>query len=127
MDEPKTFGCRFANTEKCADSCFKCELFHSDYISREAAFESLEKIKSYLHQPCPEYSTMMFWEVEDFIDTLPSADVRPVVRGRWMPTRKYDYCYKCSVCNKSGPLEPDGESAFKYNFCPNCGADMRPR
>jgi NADH pyrophosphatase NudC (nudix superfamily) len=52
------------------------------------------------------------------IETFPAADVRPVVRGRWV-TRPYmmgntQYCSRCG--------ENYGE---KYHFCPNCGADMR--
>ena len=49
---------------------------------------------------------------------IPAADVRPVVRGRWV-TRPYmmgqtEYCSRC------------GENyRRKHNFCPNCGADMR--
>lgn len=54
----------------------------------------------------------------------PAADVRPVVKGRWL----YDcdrvaadgWTYKqrhCSECGRQ-TLESD-------NFCPNCGADMR--
>lgn len=52
------------------------------------------------------------------IDAVPAADVRPVVRGRWV-TRPYmmgntQYCSRC------------GENyGAKYHFCPSCGADMR--
>ena len=51
------------------------------------------------------------------------ADVRPVVRGKWIDA--VQSCHdsphvKCSVC---------GEYYWRYfnkfNFCPNCGADMR--
>lgn len=51
------------------------------------------------------------------------ADVRPVVRGRWKDAMQscHDSPHvKCSVC---------GEYYWRYfnkfNFCPNCGADMR--
>lgn len=59
------------------------------------------------------------------IDDAPEADVRPVMRGEWIPTCIYDYYYKCSACGEIGPLEPQGEGVFRFNFCPNCGADMR--
>lgn len=45
--------------------------------------------------------------------------------GNWIKNGKYNYTYKCSVCGEIGPLEPVGEGVFKFNFCPNCGADMR--
>lgn len=51
---------------------------------------------------------------------VPAADVRPVVRGEWkkMP----DGACVCSVCQLG--LESFTQAIF-YNFCPNCGADMR--
>lgn len=54
------------------------------------------------------------------IDNAPAADVRPVVRGEWLPFGKrgiYGMMYACSSCR----AKYDG----KTNFCPNCGADMR--
>jgi len=53
--------------------------------------------------------------------SLPSADVRENVRGEWI-NRSLNIVYPvserytCSVC---------GIHAYSYNFCPNCGADMR--
>lgn len=48
-----------------------------------------------------------------------SADVRPVVRGRWrwVGQDQWNDCYECSQCGK---MNTDNS-----NFCPNCGADMR--
>lgn len=53
---------------------------------------------------------------EDFHAT----DVRPVVRGKWIrPTRAQNSMLdECSVCGF-----PTG--SFTFNYCPNCGADMR--
>ena len=50
-----------------------------------------------------------------------AADVRPVVRGRWIG-KPYllGTTNVCSVCGENYGM-PHG----KYNFCPNCGADMR--
>ena len=52
-----------------------------------------------------------------------AADVRPVVRGKWkdaMQSCNDSPHVKCSVC---------GEYYWRYfkkfNFCPNCGTDMR--
>ena len=47
------------------------------------------------------------------------ADVRPVVRGRWIPFTSeaaWDIWY-CSAC--------DIGFAHHMDFCPHCGADMR--
>ena len=52
-------------------------------------------------------------------------DVQPVVRGKWVleyePNGK-PYCFHCSVCD--GDFHYIGITT-KYDFCPNCGADMR--
>lgn len=52
------------------------------------------------------------------VNSLPAADVRPVVRGEWKPNvPPRDLRPRCSAC---GELQPR-----KTNFCPDCGADMR--
>ena len=47
-----------------------------------------------------------------------AADVRPVVRGRWLYETEIEghACGECSACHKIRVID---------NFCPNCGADMR--
>lgn len=45
---------------------------------------------------------------------MPTADVVEVVHGEWIDKGHYRYC---SVCNYNNP--------HIYNYCPNCGADMR--
>lgn len=53
------------------------------------------------------------------IDEIPAADVRPVVRGEWWPAKDGYYGHvMCSVCHKI--------ESHITDFCPNCGADMRP-
>lgn len=63
-------------------------------------------------------------DVLDDLDDFPAADVRPVVRGGWEehgePNEygKYElWYYSCTRCGAVGVPE--------FNFCPNCGADMR--
>jgi len=54
------------------------------------------------------------------IDVLkaPAADVRPVVRGKWLDTETAGIKETvCSVCFHTG--------WHHLNYCPNCGADMR--
>ena len=64
-------------------------------------------------------------DVETIIRSIPAADVRPVVRGKWEleyePNGK-PYCFHCSICD--GDFHYIGITT-KYDFCPNCGADMR--
>ncbi len=70
--------------------------------------------------------------IRDALEELPSAQPNRM-RGRWTPHREksceyigatlvyvtYDYWF-CDAC---GYRVEDGQPL--YNFCPNCGADMR--
>jgi hypothetical protein len=63
------------------------------------------------------------------IDTQPTADVRENVRGEWLSKnldnfRKYEVI--CSVCGARFIGNYDAyDEPYDFNFCPNCGADMR--
>lgn len=71
------------------------------------------------------------WLSEEFeiIETEPSADVAPVVHGKWKPVRYTTYCscgksyetyhYLCTACNHVAYAQPYG-----LKYCPNCGAQM---
>ena len=67
------------------------------------------------------------------INEAPTVEAVPVVHGEWLDFYG-DYstaeCDRCAECYEVSPdSEPKKEyfEAFKqcYNFCPNCGADMR--
>ena len=55
------------------------------------------------------------------LKNVPPADVRPVVRGKWIADGDgYHWTYNCSICGwKDG--YPFNE---RHNYCPNCGAMM---
>ena len=50
-------------------------------------------------------------------------DWKPVVHGRWKESKNLDECFwVCSNCK----FTSEALAAPKiYNYCPNCGADMR--
>ncbi len=57
------------------------------------------------------------------INSIPAADVAPVVHGRWVHDGRriksgIDWCH-CSECGKSDNF------CARTKYCPNCGADMR--
>lgn len=57
-------------------------------------------------------------------------DVRPVVKGTWKIADSYAgpglMNLRCSVCGGFGGTWKDNTlPSMLYNFCPNCGADMR--
>ncbi len=58
-------------------------------------------------------------EITMAIASIPSADVRPVVRGEWLAVDDRNDAFDCSVC--------DAMVSKRLNFCPHCGADMRVR
>ena len=69
--------------------------------------------------------TSRYFDVKFDIESFPTADVAPVVHGRWVdrivdeneviqPWMKRYYCSEC--------LEGGNQSWFK--FCPNCGCRM---
>ena len=60
------------------------------------------------------------------IRLIPAADVRPVVRGKWVKIRTHDGGVWKSIACSNCKYEPWFSSTEPlYNFCPNCGADMR--
>ena len=77
-------------------------------------------------------------DVLDDVEDFPAADVRSVVRGQWEytviegdPISESPTVVKgvCSVChNYSEEMSKwiyDDGGRIRFNFCPNCGADMR--
>ena len=66
--------------------------------------------------------------VWDIVKDQPTIEAVEVVHGKWeeITDNWYDeIIYRCSVCNEEF-VTIDGTPAENlYNFCPNCGADMR--
>lgn len=82
-----------------------------EYIEREAFKAEVRRLSThYLN----EWDTL---GVLAAADRIPAADVRPVVRGRWVDEPIKGIRYHCSVCQ--------GRFDYTWYFCPNCGADMR--
>ena len=91
----------------------------ADYIKRTDAFDAVRLSRCdgcgrSICNYCPVAS------ISVKLDNIPKADVRENVRGEWILEDESDVyeLWKCSKC---------GNGAFdaRYDFCPNCGADMR--
>lgn len=54
---------------------------------------------------------------------IPSADVRENVRGRWITYN--ELASDMLVCSECERYFIGSGDEYDYNFCPNCGADMR--
>lgn len=74
----------------------------AEYIDREAAIESLP----------------VAWDSAiNALRNAPSADVAPVVHGRWMYVdTDTEQFFLCNRCKK--------KEYWESNYCPNCGAKM---
>ena len=84
----------------------------AEYIERKAAYSLAKKICDAIDK-VPR--CILGQDILDFIDDIPSADVRPVVRGKW----KGVHSAECSECGHVFP-------AFLLfeHYCPSCGAEM---
>ena len=82
----------------------------TDFIERKAAFDAAQE------HFCDSARTL------EAIETLPAADVRPVVRGRWSWRTGSEY--RCTNCGRHTHVDEVMEEPA-YNYCPYCGADMR--
>jgi len=99
----------------------------AEYIDREKVlalqtdlhFDNIEQLK---HWKCRHI------DPTDVL-LLPAADVRPVVRGYWhgegdgyADGELVCDMWQCSCC---GEWFDEWDDKPTWNFCPNCGADMR--
>ena len=62
--------------------------------------------------------------LKETIDSVPSADVRPVMRGYWKSV-PHKRARVCSRCEADEPYKFADDDANVYDYCPHCGADMR--
>ena len=97
--------------------CEERVMAEKEYIERDRLYEL-----SYWHGATPTLEDPFPDGVDavdtNDIDSIPAADVRPVVRARWeeFGEAKQKF-YSCSNCFATH---------YRWdNFCPNCGADMR--
>ena len=95
----------------------------SDYIKREDAIRQIVKTSAQNELDIPAIGTVIY-----ILSEMDSADVRENVRGEWIShdlengEKSIDKdC--CSVCGER--FREIAMTGCEWNFCPNCGADMR--
>lgn len=70
-----------------------------------------------------------YGDVLDDLEDLPAADVRPAVRAAWEDTPNPQWpahsIRHCPCCGWSIPKSKLLAKDSSWNYCPNCGADMR--
>ena len=99
-----------------------------DTISRQAAIDALGYCQTYLFDSRDKDKKISLEDAEYAIEQLPSTQPeRP--KGKWNTYYHSDteFTYSCNSCGYSAPYQVLGGEVVqkKWNFCPNCGADMR--
>lgn len=93
----------------------------TEYISREAMHRAN---RCEWDGVCGDYDGhQIFIDNENMIDSIPVADVRPVIRGKWEWNEHYGL-YECSNCHNSF-VDEEWVKEGKWQYCPSCGADMK--
>ena len=85
----------------------------------EIEYYDLEKETTFIGYGSYDLSNVFRWLEENFEVEKPTADVAPVVHGKWEPGNPI-----CPVCgnNKFKGLDADVWADWMPPFCPNCGA-----
>ena len=95
-----------------------------DLISRQAAIDAVERLSL-----GETDATRLAMRIGDYLERLPSAQAERK-KGKWVYAED-EYGIDGYHCNQCGFFVPwDYIHKFinyieDYNFCPNCGADMR--
>lgn len=104
----------------------------AEYIERETILDAIsEQRRFYLHERDGETDMeklYLLWgsdnaltTMEDIMSDIPTADVAPVVHGRWLLRHEgHGHYWECSVCHEN----PCIYVTKNTKFCPNCGAKM---
>lgn len=93
----------------------------TEYITKEAAIQVFEWGEADVIADYRDGYKFGFSRgiIKSTINAIPTADVAPVVHGRWVCVHKIDPIsgYRCSKCRRI--------VGFDFTpYCPNCGAKM---
>lgn len=104
------------------NKCYQCWLCKNRIGSDHHGLPECKVTDKYMYEvyeePCHYFEPTE--RAKDLI--IKSTDVQEVIHGEWIrDVRTPPFANsKCSNCGKTYELYPLG-----YNYCPNCGADMR--
>ena len=98
----------------------------AEYIEREALMQRMGEFFSPVNTV---EQALMLNHTLKVINVFPTADVAPVVHGRWISlTECANAGVYCSVCQKKVWKEDyawcNKKNKLRSNYCPNCGAKM---
>lgn len=92
----------------------------AEYIKREAAIKAMEKADyTAIANDADDCKADYLREI---IESVPAADVAPVVHGRWIEKTVPEGCryFECSNCG----AHENRHTAIKGYYCWRCGAKM---
>lgn len=93
----------------------------AEYIDREAAIKTMENADCALIADYAESCKADY--LREIIESVPAADVAPVVHGWWKRDANGDWY--CANCNEVVAICESGrERTYRKPYCPNCGAKM---
>lgn len=109
----------------------------AEYIERQTVVDMLQNL-SYddWNQGVVTSWANAFSECAEMILDIPPADVRPVVRGKWIKVGGFytpggDPVWECSECGKGRHVYGVEHGTYgadisdgQWVACPNCGAEM---
>lgn len=104
----------------------------AEYIKLEDAIREIEQINPVDYGAMWDYEAH-HWageclrDCKEAIDSIPAADVAPVVHGRWIRPhwKNNNYCCDCSECGgEAMHRDYQWNKNGVYPICPNCGAKM---
>ena len=123
-----------------ADSCGN----HQKAVLREVKYAlghmpTIEAVPTEFHDKCQQIEIQKRFKLEEdyrsmeqTVDKLIKAlaEAEPIRHGRWKlrAINSWSGKWYCASCSECGKLTPDGRSIRElpiWNYCPNCGADMR--
>lgn len=96
----------------------------SEYISKTLLLHDIAVVASMIGEPIMIGDPIKIYDqMSAIVKESPAADVVERKRGKWLDVTTLDnefICWVCSECRHGTDFvyEP-------YNYCPNCGADMR--
>ena len=103
-----------------------------EYIKREAAICEIEQINPVDYGAMWDYEAHHYAgeclrDCKEAIDSIPAADVAPVVHGRWDDSGRYTFpsgstAVRCTNCGCA--LTESEYHLNNWNYCPACGAKM---
>lgn len=120
-------ACRMCNHYKRANSLETFRRYIAE-IPRKLRENYIYKVRR-LRYENPEICTQE-------INSIPAADVAPVVHGRWIPSESdfddddtlfdvEEWCdWQCSACREDICYDDPMPIKLLPNYCPNCGAKM---